>query len=84
MMLIWIIEKLLSPENAWSTRKNKLKSSKVKVDYLYLRLIERENEISKNNAFLIRNLLEISHGKRVSFTKEIDDGIEYSENTNNG
>jgi len=26
---------------------------------------ERDNEISKNNALLIRNLLEISHGKRV-------------------
>ena len=28
--------------------------------------IERDNEISKNNAMLIKNLLEISHGKRVS------------------
>ena len=27
--------------------------------------LERENEISKNNAMLIKNLLEISHGKRV-------------------
>ena len=29
-------------------------------------LLERENEISKNNAKLIKNLLEISHGKRAS------------------
>jgi hypothetical protein len=28
--------------------------------------IEKETEISKNNAMLIRNLLEISHGKRVT------------------
>lgn len=28
--------------------------------------IERDNHISKQNALLIRNLLEISHGKRVS------------------
>ena len=28
--------------------------------------VERENEISKNNAKLIKNLLEISHGKRAS------------------
>lgn len=28
--------------------------------------LERENEISKNNAFLIKNLLEISNGKRVN------------------
>lgn len=28
--------------------------------------LERDNEISKNNALLIKNLLEISHGKRVS------------------
>ena len=28
--------------------------------------IERDQEISKNNAMLIKNLLEISHGKRTS------------------
>jgi hypothetical protein len=28
--------------------------------------LERENEISKTNAKLIKNLLEISHGKRAS------------------
>ena len=27
--------------------------------------IERDNEIGKNNALLIKNLLEISNGKRV-------------------
>ena len=29
-------------------------------------VVERENQISKNNAMLIKNLLEISHGKRAS------------------
>jgi len=33
---------------------------------LFMGYIERENEISKNNAKLIKNLLEISHGKRAS------------------
>lgn len=30
--------------------------------------LEKNNEISKNNAMLIRNLLEISTGKRASVT----------------
>ena len=37
---------------------------------------ERDNEISKQNAILIKNLLEISHGKRVSFNSyDNDDNI---------
>ncbi len=32
----------------------------------FIETVERENEISKNNAMLIKNLLEISHGKRTS------------------
>lgn len=33
--------------------------------------VERDSEISKNNALLIRNLLEISHGKRVSLFDDL-------------
>ncbi len=36
------------------------------ISFIIRIFVERENEISKNNAKLIKNLLEISHGKRAS------------------
>jgi hypothetical protein len=59
--------KSLSPETSTRASRIRPRSSKTKVGLLGLMswLVERDNKIGKDNALLIRNLMEISHGKRV-------------------